>query len=191
MRLKINKRNIARATTRSGKHRVWGYGSLKNSKRSPIWARGDLYLRPTGQAAVDFEGRGWVKGDLMIVDDAGLRDLDRREGHPRVYCRILVKLRDGSVAWCYEWSQSFDGFELVKDGIWRWEHLRVWRARYGRNNTIAAPCHPATPQRRKRSATPTDADLVRAAQEVLPWFTEDDLDDLKDRLRRRARVFGL
>jgi len=154
MLLKTNKRNIERATTPDGLHRVFGYGSLKDPKRTPVWCRGRLWLRPTGQAAVDFTDReAMVKGDVMLVDDAGLEALDRREGSPWLHVRVLVKLRDGSVAWAYQWGQDITPeFDEVPDGIWRWEHLRVWRAHYGANNVVPPP--PSVAERERRSAKP-------------------------------------
>jgi len=125
------KANLRRAAYR-GRFRVFAYGSLKEGRRRH-WARGSLYLRETGQAAVDFQGKGLVAGELLYVDLEGLVALDRREGHPQVYCRELITLRSGAVAWGYQWSRGFDGLERVTDGVWRFEHLQVWRARYTSN----------------------------------------------------------
>lgn len=140
MRLKITLRNADRATTPEGLHKVFAYGSLKDASRDPVWTRGALYLRDSGQAAVDFGTRdALVKGDIILVDDDGLTDLDRREGAPVVYDRILIKLRNGEVCWAYEWARPFDGFEFVADGVWLFAHLKVYRARYGACNVVAPP----------------------------------------------------
>lgn len=140
MILNSSKRNIARAKTPDGYHRVFAYGSLKTGHDFPLVVRGLLTLRPTGQAAVDFTDRdAWTVGELVEVDDRGLRALDVREGagcSPPFYTRILVKTRSGIVCWAYQWARSFSGHSVVQDGIWRWRHLRVHRDRYGSRNVI-------------------------------------------------------
>lgn len=143
MILVASKGNVARARTPDGLWRVFAYGSLKSDGYEPAQARGRLYLRPTGQAAVDFEERergAWVEGEVIEVDDAGLDELDRREGACCAwpfYERILIKLRDGTVCWGYQWARGFRGYQVIADGVWLWNHLRVWRARYGSNNTVS------------------------------------------------------
>lgn len=138
-----SQRNVARARTPDGLWRVFAYGSLKSDGYEPVQARGRLHLRPTGQAAVDFEERdrgAWTEGELIEVDDAGLAELDLREGACcafQFYERILIKTRCGIVCWAYQWARGFNGLIVVADGRWRWEHLRVWRARYGSNNTVS------------------------------------------------------
>ena len=42
-----------------------------------------------------------VRGEVYEVTDAGLRALDRLEGHPRFYKREKIALKDGSKAWAY------------------------------------------------------------------------------------------
>ncbi len=141
MLLKTTKKNAQRAKTATGKHKVFAYGSLK-AGGMPVYARGDLLLRPTGQAAVDFDGNGWIKGEIIEVDDEGLRDLDRREG---IYCKppfyrcVLLKTRTGEVCRAYEWARDFRGFDLVVDGDWSFSMLSVYRARYGARNVVDTP----------------------------------------------------
>jgi gamma-glutamylaminecyclotransferase len=63
-----------------------------------------------------------VKGELYIVNDETLADLDRLEGHPRFYCRELVEVEGpgGAIftAWCYLCERGA-GHHLVDDGDFR------------------------------------------------------------------------
>lgn len=140
MILVTSPRNVARARGPDGRWLVFAYGSLKSDGYEPVQARGRLLLRPSGQAAVDFTDRdAWAEGELIAVDDAGLAELDQREGAWAswpFYERILIKTRDGVVCWAYQWARGFNGYLVIADGCWRWDHLRVWRARYGSNNTV-------------------------------------------------------
>lgn len=142
MRLKVNAKNAARALTEDGMWRVFAYGSLKTGKLPVLEAIGELWLRPTGQAAVYFgsDARGVVRGEVIEVDTDGLIDLDMREGircDPPFYNRILLKLRDGTVCWAYEWARPYGvGFTYVCDGVWEFDYLRVWRPRYGDRNVV-------------------------------------------------------
>lgn len=137
--LKRTARNVGRARTAEGLHRVFAYGSLMVGGTGHF-ARGDMWLRPGGTAAVDFHGDNWVRGEIIEVDDAGLDDLDVREGtiaRRPYYRRILVKTRSNVVCWAYEWARDYRNFTLMRDGRWRWEYLRQWRPRYGERGFVA------------------------------------------------------
>lgn len=151
MILKVNKRNLQRVSN-GPLQRVFVYGSLKHLRRDQERCTGSLWLRPAGTAAVDFEDRngrnGIVWGEIIEVTPHELLQLDYREGAIAPdpwYERILIKTRAGTVAWSYQWARSFEGFQLVPSGVWRWEHLRVWRGRYDRDysewyhNALAHP----------------------------------------------------
>lgn len=45
--------------------------------------------------------RGKVRGELYLVPAQDMSRLDGLEHHPEWYCRELIELEDGSMAWCY------------------------------------------------------------------------------------------
>jgi gamma-glutamylcyclotransferase (GGCT)/AIG2-like uncharacterized protein YtfP len=143
MILRNNQRNAKRTLTADGRHRVFAYGSLRNWDRPVIQVRGMLCLRPSGQAAVDFsEPSLWTNGEILEVTDDELRQLDAREGacaRCPWYERIIVKARDGSVCWAYQWARPFSGFRVLGSGEWSFQCLRIHVPRYGSRNTIKSP----------------------------------------------------
>lgn len=131
-KLMLSEHNIGRARL-GNRWAVFAYGTLKHGDRHAV--RGNLYAMPSGIAAATFPwfneaGRGLVWGSLITVDDDGLAELDNREGVPLTYDRVLVRTTTGIVAWAYEYQRPVSACTPIADGVWKWEHLKVWRERW-------------------------------------------------------------
>jgi len=64
-----------------------------------------------------------IVGEVYDVDAAGMKRLDRLEGHPSFYCRTWIDLCDGSGAWCYLLRQDqIHNCAVVNGGDWRKHH---------------------------------------------------------------------
>jgi gamma-glutamylcyclotransferase (GGCT)/AIG2-like uncharacterized protein YtfP len=130
MKLGETPKNVSRA--RVGRRwAVFCYGTLARRRAHAVV--GELFLDRHGCAAARFpwgdEG-GLVYGSVLLVSDAELEELDRREGVPVVYDRVLVQTTDGIVAWAYEFQGEVHGLQELPDGRWSWGYLKTWRERY-------------------------------------------------------------
>jgi gamma-glutamylcyclotransferase (GGCT)/AIG2-like uncharacterized protein YtfP len=79
-------------------------------------------IRLTKQSDVPFIEDGVVIGEVVSVTPTELRDFDRLEGHPHLYCRkeVPVLMDDGSEikAWVYEAVSVTKQNTLVPSGDW-------------------------------------------------------------------------
>jgi gamma-glutamylaminecyclotransferase len=72
------------------------------------------------------EGLGSVAGELYEVDDETRAELDRLEGHPRFYCRTLIKLASGGFAETYMLLRNHvRGRPVIESGSWRHRKERL------------------------------------------------------------------
>lgn len=67
------------------------------------------------------EGDGAVVGEVYVVDDPVVTELDRLEGHPDYYRRAGIRLADGSEVTSYLFvdERELDGAAVVVSGDWR------------------------------------------------------------------------
>lgn len=98
--------------------RVFVYGTLRNGWGNHRLLVGQTFVGPAKtvagfamfEAGIPIVRRdasgGAIVGEVYEVDAAALRDLDRLEGHPRMYCREEVDLADGTRAWIYLWPEG-------------------------------------------------------------------------------------
>lgn len=65
-------------------------------------------------------GRTSVKGELYLVDDRVLAQLDEFEGHPDLFLRSNITLAGGGIAQAYlAPPEKFVGAPLIPGGDWR------------------------------------------------------------------------
>lgn len=53
-----------------------------------------------------------VAGEIYRIDEATLASLDRFEGHPHLFERIVITLDDGSVAQAYVYASRAQGMRI-------------------------------------------------------------------------------
>lgn len=78
------------------------------------------------------EGPSTVKGEVYLVDDACLAELDRLEGVPSLYVRLEVPVTvDGETCdvYTYVWADTTRKLPTIPSGSWR-EHKRLAREGY-------------------------------------------------------------
>lgn len=94
---------------------VFIYGSLKRGYHNDKWMTGAAFLREAVTSKAEYEmhptggmfplvvaGEHRIAGELYMVDDDILADLDRLEGNGDVYTRVQVKLSGvDALAWMY------------------------------------------------------------------------------------------
>lgn len=131
--------DLARTKSRDGFYRVVVYGTLKTGRGNnrhfmksatlvgPVHLLGDYCMRDlTGFPAVhrcaSLEEATPVKGELWEVTRAEMLELDRLEGHPDFYTRVVVDTPYGP-SWMYIILQPSDyvvrGDNRVASGLWR------------------------------------------------------------------------
>ncbi len=110
--------------------KVFVYGTLKIGRGNHFFLNNAPYM---GDDIVDFQMynlgafpmiRGDVEGEsygeIYEVDEVVLQALDRLEGHPHFYQRILVETRKGKEVWLYVASETYKEqcVKEVTNGIW-------------------------------------------------------------------------
>lgn len=60
-----------------------------------------------------------VTGEVWIVDDLALAELDRLEGNGRFYTRKRIVVGDALIAWCYLLPSDYLDHPRVMGGSWR------------------------------------------------------------------------
>lgn len=141
-------------------HTVFVYGTLKTGHwNNHVLHTGKATLVGTGQtvpkyllfdggfpkmatmpihASVDIVAKltpllGHVRGEVWRIDDEGLMNCDRLEGHPKFYCRERIGIRlDGGKAVTTAWAYiiaTFPYYErnallVPKDGVLEWDTER-------------------------------------------------------------------
>ena len=113
-------------------HKVFVYGTLLsgecnarwagNARRQRAWATGTIYDTGCGFPAFVKRGQTHIKGEVLTVDDAGFRSMDRLEGYPRLYRReqIQVHLVGGGnvLAWVYIMNNLRKDAPVIESGDW-------------------------------------------------------------------------
>ena len=113
-------------------HKVFVYGTLiagecnarwaGNARRQKAWTSGTIYDTGCRFPAFVKRGRTHVKGEVLTVDEEGLRMMDRLEGYPRLYRReqIQVNLVGGGrvLAWVYIMNNLRDDAPVIVSGDW-------------------------------------------------------------------------
>lgn len=115
--------------------RVFVYGTLRRGERNhrlvarsvfvgdaltkPVFTLYDLGYCPALVAG----GHQAITGEIYEVDEATLAELDRLEGHPRVYQRSPIHLADDALVLAYLMPLSrVDGCAPIESGDWRTRH---------------------------------------------------------------------
>ena len=118
--------------TPESEHKVFVYGTLlagecnarcaANARRQKAWTLGTIY--DTGCRFPAFVKRGEMRvlGEVLTVDDDGLRSMDRLEGYPRLYRREQIQVHlvgGGSVlAWVYIMNNLRANAPVIESGDW-------------------------------------------------------------------------
>lgn len=119
-------------------HRVFVYGSLLSgepnndllfeaSLEKEAYTKGHFSLYSLGAyPCMTPGGDTEVYGEVYQVDDATLARLDRLEGHPSLYQRTAVSLRNGDTVEAYLMrEEQVRGREPIASGDWR-DHAYPW-----------------------------------------------------------------
>ena len=131
---KAAQRELARMRIKAPveEHKVFVYGTLiagernarwaGNARRQKAWTVGTIYDTGCGFPAFVKRGDTHVKGEVLTVDDAGFRSMDRLEGYPRLYRReqIQVHLVGGGnvLAWVYIMNNLRKDAPVIESGDW-------------------------------------------------------------------------
>lgn len=113
-------------------HRVFVYGTLIAGEHNAHWASGArrvgaravgrIFDTGYGFPAFRPEGEGTVKGEMLTVDDEGLKRMDVLEGYPRLYRREQITVatdRGGAaVAWVYIMNNLPKDVSVIESGDW-------------------------------------------------------------------------
>ena len=114
-------------------HRVFVYGTLLTGEHNAHWAVGARRQRATavgtiydtgwGFPAFVKKGRTRIVGELLTVNEAGFKSMDRLEGYPRLYRReeITVYPSTGgrTKAWVYIMNCLPENAKVIEGGDWR------------------------------------------------------------------------
>jgi gamma-glutamylcyclotransferase (GGCT)/AIG2-like uncharacterized protein YtfP len=102
---------MADAADNNGEVPLFVYGTLKRGHGNHHWlaaapflgeaALPNVVLHDLGPFPMAVPGEGLVRGEVYVIDAAGLARLDRLEGYPRLYDRRPLPLADGRTAWVY------------------------------------------------------------------------------------------
>lgn len=112
-------------------HHVFVYGTLLRTEPNHRKMSGARFVREarTEPAFTLFDlgpfpalhegGATAVVGEVYEVSDEQLGDLDRFEGVPRLYERVLVRLEDGETANAYVQRSARHARGIIASGDWR------------------------------------------------------------------------
>ena len=119
-------------SSRDKEHKVFVYGTLisgeanahwaGNARRQKAWALGTIHDTGCGFPAFVKRGRTHVIGEVLTVNDNGLRSMDRLEGYPSLYRREQIQVHlvgGGSVlAWVYIMNNLSKDAPVIESGDW-------------------------------------------------------------------------
>jgi len=120
-------------------HKLFVYGTLKRGCHNSFYLKNgrfvgedltkEKYLMAVWGSIpfvfedfVEHEFKGYIKGEVYLVDSLTLREIDRLENHPYDYRRKRVKLKRFGEAWLYFYPRfsikDYEGY-LIKpeDGV--------------------------------------------------------------------------
>jgi len=97
-------------------------GSGSTAQRFPLYVRGLPYLYPQPNSGEH------VLGEVYQVDPQTMARLDKLEGHPRFYCRILIDIQGDpdyppARAWAYFINSVMESSEPVAEYVGRMGQL--------------------------------------------------------------------
>ena len=113
---------------------IAAYGTLRSGERNERFCRnaisrrsatisGTLYDTGWGFPAFVPEGKTKVTVELIEIPIRDWADVDRLEGYPRLYDRVLTDFRlpDGSTvqAWIYSMNHLPEQAEVIPSGDWK------------------------------------------------------------------------
>lgn len=115
------------------RHRVFVYGSLMRGERNHYRLARAEFMGEVSTAGAAYalhsvadafpaltDGEQQVRGEVYVVDDSMLLDLDTLERHPVMYERRIIPLSDGTEAWAYFAKDSWlTAGPVVQSGSWR------------------------------------------------------------------------
>ena len=118
--------------SRDAEHKVFVYGTLiageanahwaGNARRQKAWTTGTIYDTGCRFPAYQKRGRTHIKGEVLTVDDDGLKSMDRLEGYPHLYRREQIQVHlvgGGSVlAWVYIMNNLRKDAPIIESGDW-------------------------------------------------------------------------
>ena len=118
--------------TPESEHKVFVYGTLLtgernarcagNARRQKAWTLGTIHDTGWHFPAFVKRGRTRVKGEVLTVNDDGLRSMDRLEGYPHLYRREQIQVHlvgGGSVlAWVYIMNDIRADSPVIESGDW-------------------------------------------------------------------------
>jgi len=119
-------------------NQIFVYGTLKCGESNHRLLAGKyLNVRPAATHGLLFDlgffpaawlrGNRFIYGEVFEFEDVEevLPSLDRLEGHPNHYRRVLVPIfdsetleADGTEAWAYEYHRKLGGNLLIPSGVW-------------------------------------------------------------------------
>jgi len=105
-------------------HLIFVYGTLKKNGKATAFVHGDLFdlWHFPGAQNVGNETAPWIRGQVIVVDDLELRQLDRYEGVPKLYTREKILIFDEiknplCIGWIYQYAGEQNG-RRCPDGEW-------------------------------------------------------------------------
>ena len=111
---------------------VFVYGTLLRGESNSALMRKAKYVgEATTKPEYELVDFGWypamvsggktsIRGEVYLVDDAQLADIDRLEGYPGFYTRETIQLADGAMVSVYTLSaKQAGGRPVIASGDWR------------------------------------------------------------------------
>ena len=119
---------------------VFVYGTLLTGERNERWAAGakhtpataygTLYDTHCGYPALVQEGSTLIKGEILLTDEAGLKQMDRLEGYPNFYRRETIEATltltgEKIAALAYIMNRLPQDASVISNGDWRHREMGV------------------------------------------------------------------
>ena len=95
-----------------------------DAKRIPTTIKGKLWDTGYGFPAFEPDPCGIVvEAEVLVSDEAGLEQMDRLEGYPRLYRREEVRVKIAPTQWVYAWVYVMNKLPreatIISSGSWR------------------------------------------------------------------------